>query len=47
VGRDTNLRDVLAIMVTRGVESVVVADGGQDAGGLTFRDIITQVRDAR
>ena len=44
---DTNLRDVLAIMVTESVDVVAVAgpdDGGPAIGGLTFCEVVTQVR---
>jgi osmoprotectant transport system ATP-binding protein len=41
---DTNLRDVLAMMVTRSTEEVSVVDGGAVAGGLTFRGVVEGVR---
>ena len=41
---DTNLRDALAIMVTDSVDSVVIRDGDRIVGGLSFCDIVTQVR---
>ena len=43
---DTNLRDALAIMVTESADSVVVRDGDRTIGGLSFCDIVTQVREA-
>ena len=47
---DTNLRDVLAIMVTESVDRVAVvtdsAAGGDILGGLTFCEVVTQVREA-
>ena len=42
----TNLRDVLAIMVTESVEQVAIVDGDRIVGGLTFCDVVTQVREA-
>lgn len=41
---DTNLRDALAIMVTESVERVTILDGERVVGGLSFCDIVTQVR---
>ncbi len=44
---DTNLRDVLAIMVTESVDVVAVVgpdDGEPPIGSLTFCDVVTQVR---
>lgn len=64
VAPDTNLRDVLAIMVTASVDTVAVAEGSETAegdapaaaasgmlresiaGGLTFCDVVTQIRRA-
>ena len=43
---DTNLRDVLAIMVTNTAEQVVVSDGDQVRGALSFCDVVTGVREA-
>lgn len=43
---DTNLRDVLAIMVTESVEHVAIINGDNIVGGLTFCDVVTQVREA-
>lgn len=47
VSPQTNLRDVLAIMVTEGVEQVAVIDSERLVGGLTFCGVVTQVRGAR
>lgn len=40
----TNLRDVLAIMVTESVDRVTVVRGEEAIGGLTFCEVVTQVR---
>lgn len=45
VSTDTDLRDVLAIMVTRGTDTVAVTEGGRVIGGITFGTIIGQVRE--
>jgi len=42
---DTTLRDVLAIMVTRGTDTVAVMEGERLIGGVSFSDIIAQVRE--
>ena len=43
----TNLRDALALMVTESSEQVAIVDeSGAVTGGLTFRDIVTGVREA-
>ena len=44
VGVQTNLRDVLAIMVTESVEDVGVERDGQVVGGLSFCSVVTGVR---
>ncbi|MBN1320763.1 MAG: ABC transporter ATP-binding protein [Thermoleophilia bacterium] len=41
---ETNLRDVLAIMVTESADQVAVVADGQVVGGLTFCQVVTQVR---
>lgn len=43
---ETSLHDVLAIMVTESVDSVAVMTDGVIAGGLTFCDVVTQMRAA-
>lgn len=43
---ETSLRDVLAIMVTESADTVAVITDGVIAGGLTFCDVVTQVREA-
>ena len=42
---DTNLRDVLAIMVTSSSEQVAVTDDERIVGGLRFCEVVTGVRD--
>lgn len=44
VTTETNLRDVLAIMVTESVDQVAVMIEERVAGGLTFCEVVTQVR---
>jgi osmoprotectant transport system ATP-binding protein len=43
---ETNLRDVLAIMVLESADQVAVVVDGQVTGGLTFCEVVTQVRRA-
>ncbi len=43
---ETNLRDVLAIMVLESADQVAVVTDGQVTGGLTFCEVVTQVRQA-
>jgi osmoprotectant transport system ATP-binding protein len=40
----TNLRDVLAVMVTESVDQVAVVADGRVVGGLTFCEVVTEVR---
>jgi osmoprotectant transport system ATP-binding protein len=46
VGLETNLRDVLAIMVTESSEDVAVEREGEIVGGLSFCAVVTGVREA-
>lgn len=44
---DTNLRDALARMVTESCDQMAIVDeSGEVVGGLTFRDVVTGVREA-
>ena len=48
VSQETNLRDVLAVMVTHTTDSVAVVDRRREkegvVGSLTFREVISQIR---
>ncbi len=44
---DTNLRDALATMVTECTDTLAVMDEGRVVGGLTFCEIVSQLRRAR